>query len=691
MCFRIKTISLILSLAVLVFAGCGGGGGGGGNDAEVTDTVAPVFGDNGELNISDITSYSVSISWTGSSDDETELEDLQYRVFMSLSDNIDTVENIEAYGTPVNEYTAEISELIVDELKAETEYFFNVIVKDEAGNKTAYIALSGITLADIAVPGDVKMVSAAADSTQITLNWLDQSDPDLDHIEITWLPGVSAAQTVNKSVKTYSAVGLESGIEYTFTLKAVDINGNTSSGITFSISTISSGTIKYTYFIYTPADLNGVRGGVPGYTAWSLGSNYFVMSDINLAGYSNWIPLGNNTVKFTGNFNGNGHTIGNLSINNTTADYIGLFGCIGAGAVIRNVRLNNCVVSGRRYVAGLVGRNDGGSVSSCNMTGGLVTGYDMGGLVGYNSGVVTDCYSICNITEANTIPGLLNGIGGLVGENIGTISNSYSLSDVTGGYYSGGLAGSNNGIISSCYFKGNVYNSASASFSGGLVGVNSTVSASISGCYADANVTGQKNVGGIVGTNDNGTIGNSYSSGTVTGVVSDTARAGGLIGLNYSGIVNQCYSTATVNSTGDSGGLLGANCYNSRISNCYARGDVTAVRYSGGLVGYNQTADPSGGINNCYSTGYVNIAVTSGGLVGVNNNIPINSSYYDSQTSGMIDSNRGTPKTTAQMKTMAIFTGWDFVGEDINGTADIWSINSSINNGYPYLEGNQPN
>ena len=57
----------------------------------------------------------------------------------------------------------------------------------------------------------------------------------------------------------------------------------------------------------------------------------------------------------------------------------------------------------------------------------------------------------------------------------------------------------------------------------------------------------------------------------------------------------------------------------------------------------------------------------------------ITDSFYDKATSGQSDSGKGTGKTTAQMKTKATFTNWDF--------DTIWDIDTSgtINDGYPYL------
>ena len=97
-------------------------------------------------------------------------------------------------------------------------------------------------------------------------------------------------------------------------------------------------------------------------------------------------------------------------------------------------------------------------------------------------------------------------------------------------------------------------------------------------------------------------------------------------------------------------------------------------------------------ILNSYSTGkVVSTNSNSGGLVGgfylTNNNIT--DSFYDSDTSGKSDTVRGTPRTTAQMKTLATFT--DISSPYLNGSWDFnstWNIDTSgtINDGYPYLK-----
>src|SRR6185436_7180098 len=83
--------------------------------------------------------------WTKATDDVSSLSALQYEVRRSGSDNIGTVEAAEANGTVILPYTLDIAALNVTGLSPGTTYFFNVLVKDEAGNKAAYAFTSATT------------------------------------------------------------------------------------------------------------------------------------------------------------------------------------------------------------------------------------------------------------------------------------------------------------------------------------------------------------------------------------------------------------------------------------------------------------------------------------------------------------------------------------------------------------------
>ncbi|MGJ0313568.1 hypothetical protein NG750_03495 [Aliarcobacter cryaerophilus] len=102
----------------------------------------------------------------------------------------------------------------------------------------------------------------------------------------------------------------------------------------------------------------------------------------------------------------------------------------------------------------------------------------------------------------------------------------------------------------------------------------------------DVDISGRNSTGGLVGFNENGTISNSYSSGSVTG----TNYVGGLVGYKWDGTISNSYASGNVNGNSNVGGLVGyMNNYffNVTISNSYASGSVTGTNHVGGLVGYN--------------------------------------------------------------------------------------------------------
>ena len=150
---------------------------------------------------------------------------------------------------------------------------------------------------------------------------------------------------------------------------------------------------------------------------------------------TSWTPIGNDTNRFKGTFDGNGYKITGLYIN-STSDYQGLFGYVGEGGTVKNLGVSGNV-EGSESVGGVVGYSSG-TVTNCYNTG-AVTGssssYYIGGVVGYSSGTVTNCYNTGNITGTSAV-------GGIVGYNYyGTVTNCYNIGDVTGSSYVGSIAG----------------------------------------------------------------------------------------------------------------------------------------------------------------------------------------------------------------------------------------------------------
>ncbi len=175
-------------------------------------------------------------------------------------------------------------------------------------------------------------------------------------------------------------------------------------------------------------------------------SKHFIQTaDIDASGTSSWnsgagfSPIGNNTTKFTGEYDGDGYTIDNLYISRPAIDYIGLFGYTN-GATITDLGVTNVDITGDDKVGGLVGYNNASAVSNSYSTGSVTGSLDqVGGLVGSNYSIVRNSYSTGSV-------GGRYYVGGLMGrnDNSSTVENSYSTGSVSGNLYVGGLVGYNN-------------------------------------------------------------------------------------------------------------------------------------------------------------------------------------------------------------------------------------------------------
>jgi len=135
------------------------------------------------------------------------------------------------------------------------------------------------------------------------------------------------------------------------------------------------------------------------------------------AGFS---PIGNNSIRFSGSYNGDGHTIDGLYINRASADYIGLFGYTES-STIQNLGVTNVNITGKDYVGGLVGYNYNADISNSYSTGSVSGTRYVGGLVGYNNynSTTSNSYSTGSVTGATNV-------GGLVGRNTSSpVSNSF--------------------------------------------------------------------------------------------------------------------------------------------------------------------------------------------------------------------------------------------------------------------------
>jgi filamentous hemagglutinin family protein len=405
--------------------------------------------------------------------------------------------------------------------------------------------------------------------------------------------------------------------------------------------------------------------------AMAPGATYTLNQNLNAAPTGNstdvwagagFAPVGNAITPFTGTFNGAGHTINNLYINQPTDVYVGLFGGVGAGGQVNNVGLLNDSVSGGANgvlalstgVGALAGANLGtinNSYASGTVTGGTSV-YSVGGLVGHNQGSISNSYAMGNVNGSYNV-------GGLVGYiNDGTLSNSFYNIDqllINGGHLlaAGGLYDAQYQDWSTHGESLNIANYASLpSLGAGYYGVSSLQSLQDMLGFAEnpgysfrlTNNIDLSSAPGLfipyfntVFDGNNNTLANLLIN---TPHINDVGMFGLLLGtVNNLGVVN-----ASVTGQSNVGGLAGINYGN--INNSYVTGSVTGVIQGspgfkmpgsavGGLVGENgnQNGYMGGSIYNSYSTANVAGGQFVGGLVGVNI-APINNSYATGAVTG---------------------------------------------------------
>lgn len=188
--------------------------------------------------------------------------------------------------------------------------------------------------------------------------------------------------------------------------------------------------------------------------------------DLNGSAENKFTPIGISGHYYTGTFDGMGYEIKGLYIdsNKNETKYVGLFGYIGVGGILRNIRVVDGSVSYsgylstmdyNNYVGGICGYSDYCEISEC-FNGGEVSGVDnTGGICGYNfHGKIVNCHNKGNVSSDYT-----HGyVGGICGYNFGSgrISCCYSTGEITGSRDAAGVGGvcgrTDSGDIENCYW-----------------------------------------------------------------------------------------------------------------------------------------------------------------------------------------------------------------------------------------------
>lgn len=270
-----------------------------------------------------------------------------------------------------------------------------------------------------------------------------------------------------------------------------------------------------------------------------------------------WTPIGNDSNKYTGTFNGQNYTINGLNIDDADQRYVGLFGYI-SGATVKNLTAAG-TVKGSKSIGGIVG---GAAKNS----------------------TIENCRNDCRVTSN--------------ADNDGSPSAA------------GIVSWASNTIIAGCLNTGMI--EVNGGYTGEVGGIVSTLSASVTikNCCNTGEVKvsgngdfGLYEAGGIVGASNAGTVVGCYNAGTVTldhsGEAMHSSYVGGIVG--YAGqygegeAIYDCFNVGAVKAQGKVyvGGVVGRNSA-AKVYNCYNAGAMTGT-FIGEVVGSNSKA-----VENCY-------------------------------------------------------------------------------------------
>ena len=344
-----------------------------------------------------------------------------------------------------------------------SQTYFTVTVSGFTKNSDADAVILDIDIPDLSFTGH--------DTIGTAINGIKTFTIIVTYNGITEFPGGTADVTVN------GLDNLSADLEYTDGAKteSIQIRDGYDSGDRRAIPVTQSNVTAF----------NSYAGTIDGLTR-----NYRQYGDIVLQ--NDWIPAGDDTRPFTGNYNGGSYKMSGLSINTASGGYTGMFGYIGPGGAVRYLNLHNLNIGATGDYAGSIAGYNDGIVEYCSATGaGEVSGDShIGGIAGVNAGTIQYCFSAISIDGHSFT-------GGISGSNSGNIQNCYATGDITGSAYTGGVVGSNTNTVQYCYSESRIMGD---DIAGGVAGENISI---LKNCVAlNQIITANTNFGRIVGHND---------------------------------------------------------------------------------------------------------------------------------------------------------------------------------------------
>lgn len=186
-----------------------------------TDSDPPIVGNGGIINPFDVTPSEIRLDWAAGTDNLTIQGDLEYQIYQSTSDNISQVNTI-TNGIPITPPNKGMTSYNVSGLAPNTTYYFNVLVKDAAGNKSVYtmkeVKTASLSTAPI-VMTDSSVTNLTASSTNVSGNVTSDGNAQITE------RGIVYATTGNPTINGNKVTA--SGTKGTFTVDLTSLNPKT--------------------------------------------------------------------------------------------------------------------------------------------------------------------------------------------------------------------------------------------------------------------------------------------------------------------------------------------------------------------------------------------------------------------------------------------------------------------------------
>lgn len=353
------------------------------------------------------------------------------------------------------------------------------------------------------------------------------------------------------------------------------------------------------FTISTEAQLRGLAqivnssdAAAGGFVMPFTGCTVKLANDIVMDADTPFAPIGvSRGLGFAGVFDGQGHTIKNLTVSKSydkipTGIFVGLFGSVlgnaGSVAEIKNVTLENATV--------IETREESTGAASSSQKNAVKQG--TAALVGYGKNIVVENCNVKNSYVENNVLGIT---GGLIGHALGADISNCKVTDtevkgisnegLLGGKISLGTTDSRDGVtsknkVTNIYVQGKVTGETGSTYTGGLFGSD----------MSTAEATDSSNI--VIGKDT---------------VIKGDISTAGVVGKTWSGLTN-CVSYANVEGSGDfTNGIAQTGGKSVFYSNCMNYGDVNGADYVAGIT--STKSKPSRAteikVENCYNLGNI--------------------------------------------------------------------------------------